>query len=94
MPRGMADSKEEAAAYLKEVDVRSVLGHALNAAVQAKAREPISFFAGYFAGDVGSPVFDHPDGDAFAVGALDLSCAAVPAWVGAVAKVLRRWREV
>ena len=41
-------SKEEAEAYLKEVDVSSVMTQALNAAVQAKAREPIKFFASYF----------------------------------------------
>ena len=41
-------TKEEAEAYLKEVDVVRILEQALEAGVKAKTREPTKFFASYF----------------------------------------------
>ena len=43
-----APTKDEAEAYLQEVNVVAVLEAALEAAVRAKPKEPLQFFARYF----------------------------------------------
>ena len=43
-----APTKDEAEAYLQEVDVKAIMEAALEAAVRAKPKEPLQFFARYF----------------------------------------------